>query len=1082
MTRLFVPFHAHTGYSYGDGFGHPRLHVNRCVELDIWALFLSEHGNMNSHAQHEQLCREAGIKPGYGVEMHFAPPKTRSKFHLGVYAMNEEGYHNLSKIVTQSYIDSYQFPTVHWDVLRKHNAGLAILSGCSDSLLSCTLLGGKSLGDKRDEYTEEHYRQFKRRAERFQDVFEDRFYLEVQRFPGLPRTCILNPAYERLSRDTGIHLLATADIHYPYPEQNEIQKVLHAGRNKSSVAVTEAEWEYDILLTYPETDAEIVGDLIGTGLSPEAAEDAVRNTSSLAANCTVELPKAKPLRFKTKDGQSAKKELQQQLQDGWRHRVSQRPGLQSRRAEYFARIRYEFGIIDSKDFNDYFLATADLVKWAKGEDIDVGPGRGSAAGSVICYVLGITEIDPLHPTFQRMIFERFIDPNRTDMPDIDLDFDDEQRYRIPERAREVYGNENVCNVANHQRYRGKSALNTVARAFGLPVGAFEAIGKRCAVRVETDDRVDDSIADIVSSYRTDPDVAEILDRHSRIVDLAIELEGSPDTLGRHAGGFVISSDPIPDVCPIVLVGEEGEDGGKTDKRVQAVPYDKRDAEYLNMLKMDFLGLATMGMIGKIRRWIGMDLDSLYSMYYRDYDKGGKINAAILEKFRKDDVMGIFQYEGGTTRQVVRDVQPDNFDELAACGALSRPGPFYGGQTEDYIAVKRGEKDWKRIHPEGFDRHVEWTYGQIVYQEQIMWILRDLAGFNTARVLKVRKIIGKKLGEFQFAALWEEFRDGCAGNGVSEEDALRVWGAITTAAGYAFNTAHAYSYALVAWWQMFFKINNLPEFFASSLAKNGDLEKNIPRRTSLLKDSIAHKVEVLGLTPSSPLNWEPANFDNKIRPGLVQIPKVSDAVAGNIIEWRERRALEDPWWSPQWDEMKPPVKKGGVFRMGETTVEKIKAFVSQKDPFGIFRTETQLSAFREELVRGDYDQFGFPHPNEFVKAGFVPLENDTVGFVGLVANVVERDEVETVRNRTGKPIDEIKAELEAKHPNTKKATIFAYDENGEVALRASRFTYEPLAGRISAIKKRHHIVVAYGRIFKDRPNSIQLKNIWVLEPD
>ena len=1081
----FVPFHLHTGYSYGDGFGHPRMHVKRLKELGIKAMFVSEHGTVTSHVQIEILCKEAGIKPGFGCEIYYVPQgKQRSKFHLGVYAMNEEGYRNLNKIITQSYIDSYQFPTVHWEVLEKYNAGLAILSGCSDSLLSCTLLGGKSLGEKRDEFTETDYANFRREAEKFQEIFEDRFFLEVQRFPGLPRTCILNPAYEQLSVDTGIPLIATADIHYPYPHQNEVQKVLHGGRNKSSVAITEAQWEYDILLTYPESDEEIIDDLIATGLAPQDAKNAVCNTSNLSERCNVELPKSRPLRVKTDDGRTAKEELQFQLKQGWKKRVQQRPDLAKHAKKYFARIRHEFSVIDSKDFNDYFLATADLVKWAKDQDIDVGPGRGSAAGSVICYILGITEIDPLHPTFQRMIFERFIDPNRTDMPDIDLDFDDERRLEIPARAVEVYGNENVCNVANHQVYRGKSALNTVAKSYGLPLGIFDPIAKRCEIRVETDERVDDVIADIVETYSASPDVAQVLYNFPDQIKLASWLEGSPNTLGRHAGGFVISSDPIPDVCPIYLVGEENESDEKSnDKRVQCIPYDKRDAEYLNMLKMDFLGLITMGQIGMIRRWIGMNLDDLYAMYYRDYEDGGIESEKIFQKFCDDDVMGIFQYEGGTTRQVVRDVQPTNFDELAACGALSRPGPLYGNQTEDYIAVKRGERDWKRIHPTGFDQHVEWTYGQIVYQEQIMWILRDLAGFSTERVLKVRKIIGKKLGEFQFAQLWDEFRTGCGDNGVCEEDAARVWSAITTAAGYAFNTAHAYSYALIAWWQMYFKIHKSPEFFASALAKNGDIKKNIPRRTALLKDAIEHDLKIGTVTPASEINWTPSPLKrNWILPGLVQIPKVSAATAEHIDQWRRNLCEPELWYVIDWDDMKPPVSKGGVFRLGEESIEKIKAFLAQDDPFGIFHTERQLATFRIQSENGEFEKHGLPAHSRFISSRFVPLSNDTAAFVGLARNIVERDEVELKRQRTGRPVDEIKAELEAECPNTKKATIFAYDEFGEMALRCSRFRYEELAERIGHIKEDHHVIVGWGRIFKDRPGSIQLQDLWVLEPD
>src|ERR1700759_3426484 len=230
----FVSFHTHTGYSYGDGFGGVRTHVERVAGLGMCALAFSEHGNVNSHVALERESAKVGIKPIYGIEAYFAPPETRAKFHIGLYAMDEEGYRNLNRIVTQSYIDAYQYPTVSWESLVKHNAGIVVLSGCADGLISSSLLGGKSLGEKRLQYSERDEKIALRRLRRFQRGFGERFYLEVQRFPKLPRTCILNPAFARFSRTTGIPLIATADVHYPYPYQNAMQRPLHAASRSSS--------------------------------------------------------------------------------------------------------------------------------------------------------------------------------------------------------------------------------------------------------------------------------------------------------------------------------------------------------------------------------------------------------------------------------------------------------------------------------------------------------------------------------------------------------------------------------------------------------------------------------------------------------------------------------------------------------------------------------------------------------------------------------------------------------------------------------------------------------------------------------
>lgn len=1078
-TMKFVSFHTHTTYSYADGYGPVENHVDRIVELGMSALGLSEHGNLNSHAALERLCRERGVKPIFGCEIYLGPvgeKGTQAKTHLTIFAMNQVGYHNLNRIITQSYIDSYYFPTVSPSTLKKYNEGILVLSGCSDSLISSTLLGGKFLGPKREPIAENlHVNDTDRKLQWFLDVFgTERFFLEVQRFPKLERTCLLNAEFAKLGKKHGISLVATADVHYPRPEDNKMQALLHNARWQSSPDfLEETAWEYQANLSYPTSDKEIIDDLVHTGLTYHEAEQAVFITSTLAERCTVELPKAKPLRFKCSDGRTADQELRKWIIEGWKHRVSQRPDLSSRKHDYFERLKVELNVIVPKDFCDYFLATADLVNYAKAENVTVGPGRGSAAGSLVCYVIGITEIDPLHPTFSRMIFERFIDKNRSDMPDIDLDFDDELRWKIPARAREVYGHENVANVANHVGYKSKNTLNDVGRAYKLPFKVFDPIGKRAAVRVETDERVDDTILDVLESYRTTPEIAALAEKYALPLAQAVKLEGNEHSMGIHAGGFVVSSDPIPEVCAIY---RKTKGTGRKKEQADVIPYEKRDAEYLGMLKMDFLGLTTMGMVGKVRQWIGMSLDELYALFYNapEYE-----HERILELFQADDITGIFQYEGGTTRQVTRDVRPTTFDELAACNALSRPGPLYGGQTKEYVAVKRGEKEWTRRGP-GFDEHVEWTYGQIVYQEQIMWILRDFAGFPTDRVLKVRKIIGKKLGEFQFRELWAEFRDGCAtAHGISEEDAGAVWRGITSAAGYAFNTSHAYSYALIAWWQAMFKIHHPVEFYAATLAKNGDGKDDIPRRTTVLQDCINHHIKIEEFDPNVMAEqWEPGiecGATHYIRPGWRQIPDVGEATAADIVEWRDSRPgiQKVEWWH-----------LADVKGIGENSILKMVEFVGKADPLGVYRTGRQLAGFRRQLARGDFSSSPLPASGKFYNSDEMPERDCHVAWVGLVSNILERNEIEQLRQKNGFSVEEAQQYLAKKGSpdKTKKATLFAYDERGEMALRISRYRYDALHERVTNIATDFHIVVVFGKFYADKPNSIQVENIWILDPD
>ena len=751
------------------------------------------------------------------------------------------------------------------------------------------------------------------------------------------------------------------------------------------------------------------------------------------------------------------------IKQGWLYRCRQRPELLERKVEYSRRVSYEFKIIHDKNFEDYFLVVSDLIRWAKENNITVGPGRGSSAGSLICYLLRITEIDPLHPTFDKMIFERFLDPNRTDYPDVDSDFADDRRKEVVEYAQEKYGLSRVANVANHIKYRGRRALVDIARAHQLPPNAFDAIGKKCEIRIETDSAVDDSIADVVDNYRNEPEVARLLELFGSHIEEAIALEGSQHSMGIHAGGLIVSSSEISSICALY---NKTSGTGRYKKAVSVIPYEKRDAEHLGFIKIDLLGLTTMGMLGISRDLMGMSLDDMYGLFYSMSESEKK---KMLQLFQKDDLTGIFQYEGGTTRQVTRDVRPATFDELAACNALSRPGPFYGGQTRDYIAVKNGEIEWKKLG-KGFDEHVAETYGQIVYQEQIMRILRDYAGFSTEKVLKVRKIIGKKLGEFQFAELWNEFKDGCVSRGATEDDAERVWRGITTAAGYAFNVAHAYSYALIAWWQAYLKINYPRAFYVGVLSKNGDGKNDMVHRTEILKDAVAHNITIAPFElDQCKASWSIDEInDNSIRFGFSQIPGIGEGTAKDLEASR----------SKDWTEL---INVDGI---GENSIVKMIEFCLSDDPMGVHFVEKQLGILRNQIEHGDFSNYGVPALHHFLDSGVLrkPMETHSwAAFAGYAANIIYRDEIQLIRAKTGQTVEQIRRELSDPY-KTKKATIFAYDEFGEVALRISRWSFDSLSADLERIKHNHSIIMAYGKVYADRPGAIQISRLWVLEPD
>lgn len=299
LPMIWVSLHSHTTFSYGDGYGPVGVHVDRCADLGMQALAATEHGNVSSWVQLEKHCNRRGLKPIFGLEAYVAPADQPRKFHMILLAMDDIGLRNLNTIVTESWktlgtTSKSKFPTVHADVMRKYSRGIIALSGCADGPISCILLGGKSFGDKRDLPRRGDLQRARVAVERFQEIFGDRYYLETQRFPGLGRTCALNPAFELLSNTTGAPLAGTADVHYPFPDQNKMQRILHAAHRGGTVESADADWEYNILLTYPESDREIFGDLVGTGLSRQAAIAAVENTQAIAERCNVTLPKAPP--------------------------------------------------------------------------------------------------------------------------------------------------------------------------------------------------------------------------------------------------------------------------------------------------------------------------------------------------------------------------------------------------------------------------------------------------------------------------------------------------------------------------------------------------------------------------------------------------------------------------------------------------------------------------------------------------------------------------------------------------------------------------------------------------------------------
>lgn len=1055
----YVSLHHHTTFSYKDGYGMPETHVARAADLGMSALGFTEHGNVSSHVKAEKAGKQYGVKPLYGCELYTASAQTQSKWHLTVLAENAEGYSNLNRLVSRTWAEGfYYWPTASGAMLRDHADGLIVISGCADSLLSCTLLGGKSNGPKREKASSWDIDAAERVVRNFAELCGDAYYLECQQFPELQRTRTLNPILAELSRRTGVSLVATADVHYPMPDDNEMQKILHAaGRGTGSVEAQEATWEYDIRLTFPLSDKHICRALIGTGLTGRQAEQAIYSTGEIADRCNVTLPRNERIRFPMPEGYSNSLDLiWEWLREGWRYRWRENRSMQAREQEYYERLKYEMTLIEMKDFLDYFLMLSYLVRWAKEHGIVVGPARGSAAASLACYLLRITEIDPMQ--FKTMMFERFIDATREDLPDVDLDFQDDRRFEVVEEAMRVFGRENVGQIGNFVKYRGKNSVNDVGRVHRVPKFATKTVNDLIIERSGGDSRLDSSLADTIETF---PVAKEMFEQFPEL-NFAVRLEGNMSSFGVHAAGIVISNDPITDTCAVYE-----REVGKDKHRVSVIAYDKKDAEYLGMLKADFLGLSNMGMLGRALDLIGMKLEDLYRIPLNDHK--------TMQGFQDTDVIGVFQFEGRATRLVCREVYPENFDELADINALSRPGPLFSGTKTRYVNVKHGHAEVEHLHPL-VDKYTEHTKYQIVYQEQVLAIIREIGGFPVTKVADIRKIISQKLGEASFNRMLDAFIEGAQRlHGISPELAKRIWSFLVTSATYSFNIAHSVSYSMISYWNMYIKQHYPLEFYAASaqwLARTGKWKEKGPR---LLRDAQRKGFKILPPDPEvSEVHWRPDKAAHGLRAGFAQVPGIGEIIAGNMVA--HRKAMWDelvPW---DWDHF--TVIKG----IGGKTLDKMRDFAADEDPFGLDLVGKVLREFREELrlQRGFWR--GLPRPTHTSDSMLDIKDNSKVIWIGVPKLVEYKDLIEDQRARFGTSEEEIMASV--KHPELRKwATIHAYDDGDEeVYLRFDRFQFLKFKDGLEQIRPNTDVLLIIGQKKKGFGNSIKVKKMIVIDPE
>jgi DNA polymerase-3 subunit alpha len=718
---------------------------------------------------------------------------------------------------------------------------------------------------------------------------------------------------------------------------------------------------------------------------------------------------------------------------------------------YNERIRYEMSLILPRGLADFFLFTSDTIRWGKDQGIPFGPGRGSTAASAVAYLLRITEIPP--HKYKGMLFERFIDITRPDPPDIDVDCSDEDRWRVWEYLENKYGANRVGHVANFVRYRGKNSLADVTNVYKIPLWARESVANLLIERSGGDSRFSSTLEDTFELF---PEAQKVREEYPDI-GKACRLEGDVRGMSVHAAGLVIANSPLTDICAVYE-----KDG------VQVMSIDKYDVEYAGALKLDFLGLSTMGMIARCLRLAGITLEDIYAIPDDDPN--------TIKIFATGDVVGVFQFEGRATRLVNRDVRPNHFMQIADINALSRPGPLFSGQTAAYVEIRHGRKKPERLHPI-VDEVTKDTYGQIIYQEQILRILKDIGGFDWFSVSQIRRIISKKMGEAAFQMSYQQFADGARNlHGIDAELADKIWKRLVTSGTYSFNIAHAVSYSMLAFWTAWLKANYPTEFYAASLAKasgNADLQFR------LMRDALAHSIDVK--PPSlehSRATWRPVENVGLVA-GWQQIPKIGQITAERIEELGGNYGFDD------WIELQQ------ISGIGPKTIAKMEEWTLAKDPFGLYKTEKRLASVKRYLRgKGKGDAPLPTHDGNKLALMNIGqsktqkrwVQGPRVIYMGMVRKVEYKDIVEDERSRSGREVEEILKTI--KRPDLiKRATLHCFDTSDEeVYARVNRWKFPELQKQLGMIRVNRDVVVIVGNRISGFGTPITVEKIYVLDPD
>ena len=866
----FVHLHVHSEYSMLDGAARLKPLVQAAAEFEMPALAVTDHGNLHGAYEFYNIAKKFGIKPIIGIEAYMAPGDSSRKVrvrerwgtggeddvsgsgaytHATLLAETTEGMYNLFRLSSQAYLDGvYYKPRMDREILAKYAKGIIGTTGCAGGEIQ-TLLRTKGYEAARDA------------AATYRDIFgKDNYYVELMKH-DIPIERKTWDDVLRLAKDLSLPLLATNDLHYVRPEDATPHEALLAVQSGSTLSNPDR-FRFSGAEYYLKSAAqmrELFADL------PEACD----NTLLIAQRCEVEFAQRERElmpKFDVPAGETEASWFEKEVFGGLAKRFGgEIPDRHRKQAEY------EVGVIQQMGYSGYFLVVADFINWARAQGIRVGPGRGSAAGAIVAYALGITELDPIE---HGLIFERFLNPSRVSMPDIDVDFDDRRRGEVIRYVNQKYGEDRVAQIVTFGSIKAKNGLKDAARVLDFPYSVGDNLSKNYPpAKLGRDMSLDEIFDSSNERYSEASEFRKIIESDpeaAKVYELAKGLEGLKRSTGVHAAGVIIAAEPLFDVLP--LMTREGEEGIVTQ-------FDQPPLEKLGLLKMDFLGLRNLTVIDDALENIRNNGKT--PPVLEDLDLNG--DEKTYKLLASGETLGVFQLDGDNMRSLLKILQPTEFEHISAAIALYRPGPMGENSHINYALRKNGKQANEPIHAslkEPLSEILDPTYGLIIYQEQVMAAAQKVANYSLPQADTLRKAMGKK-DEAELKKLFESFNEGMLANGFVSEAVTRLWETLLPFAGYAFNKAHSACYGVISYWTGYLKANFTSEYMAALLTSVGDDKDKL---SVYLSECRRQNIKVL----SPDVNESVAKFNatgNDIRFGLNAIKNVGSNVVEAIVEAR-----------------------------------------------------------------------------------------------------------------------------------------------------------------------------------------------------